>query len=160
MALLLAAQVLLSSIAGAQKAQGVATVPMASFVGTWVGTQTWAVDNPPPNAQGEQLVELTIEMVDGRLTGSMNPWFGGEDGATFTKVSIVGEELLASATIGKRVEPDQRARRDWKSRVTIEFRFKTQPNQRLVGTAAVIFDTTQWTRFQYDLGMKRAGTEP
>ena len=149
-------EALLLLIGGAQLAQGPATVPMASFVGTWVGTQTWAIENPPPSARGEQQVELTIDLADGKLTGFMNPWFGGEDGATFTNVNVVGDELRATAMIGKPPEAGQRVRRDWKSTVTIEFRFKTQPNNQLVGTADVMLDKTQWTKFRYELGKKRS----
>lgn len=147
---------ILLAVAGAQGFPNAATVPSASFVGTWVGTQSWAIENPPPNARGDQLVELSIEMVNGRLTGTMRPWFGGDDGATFTVVNVVGEELRATAVIGKPADPGQRVRRDWKSAVTIHFTFRTQPNNELVGTADVMLDGTRWMRFQYDLGRKRS----
>ena len=37
-----------------------------SFVGTWVGTQSWAMETPPPGANQQQPVSIMIEIVDGK----------------------------------------------------------------------------------------------
>ena len=41
-------------------AQQPAPVPLARFAGTWVGTQAWAIPNPPPGSRQDQPVTLTI----------------------------------------------------------------------------------------------------
>src|SRR5262245_7514642 len=78
-----------------------ATVSAQAFVGTWVGTQSWAIDAAPPGARQDQPVSVTIELVDGKIAGSMTPFMGGQDGATFTSAEIVGDELQASAVVGR-----------------------------------------------------------
>ena len=129
----------------------------SGFVGTWVGNQSWAIESPSPSAKEEQPVELTIELVDGKLTGFMNPWFGGSDGATFTDVKIVGEQLQAMAVVGKPPVPGQRGQRgNWKSAVRILFNLKTETNNKLVGTADVTLDNVKWLKFKYDLSRKRS----
>src|SRR5687768_17165435 len=99
----------------------------ASFVGTWVGVQTWASPGAPPSAKTPQQVTLNIELVDGKLVGTM-PFFGGSDVATFVDTNIVGDELAASAVVKRAPAPegaDQRpARRAWRDDFTITFRFK------------------------------------
>jgi hypothetical protein len=77
------------------------TAAPSTFVGTWVGTQAWAIENPSPSAKDEQPVELKIDVVGGQVVGFMTPWFGGSDGATFTQTSIDGEALKATAVVGK-----------------------------------------------------------
>jgi len=54
---------LLTAITSAQAPAPVA-VPAARFVGTWVGTQAWAIPNPPPGANNEQPVTLELQLVD------------------------------------------------------------------------------------------------
>ena len=49
-----------------QAARPAATVSPQAFVGTWVGTQSWAIEKPPPGARPDQPVSLTIDLVDGR----------------------------------------------------------------------------------------------
>src|SRR5688572_15524197 len=88
----------------------------SQFVGTWVGTQSWAIDSPPPNATTPQPVELTIESVNGKLAGVMTPFFGGSDGARFTDGQITAEGLKASAMMGRQT--------GWKTSVRIDFDFK------------------------------------
>src|SRR6185436_6167718 len=82
-------------------AQSPAAVPAARFVGTWVGTQAWAIKDPPPGANNEQPVTLDLQLVDGKITGTMRPFLGGDDGATITDATIVGEELRATAVVGR-----------------------------------------------------------
>src|SRR3954469_20396406 len=80
--------------------RGVAQEPPAlagRFVGTWVGTQSWAIADAPPGARQDQPVTLTIEIVDGKLVATMKPFLGGDDGASFIETKIVGDELQASA---------------------------------------------------------------
>ena len=84
-----------------QVPQPAPAVSLSRFVGTWVGTQSWAIQNPPPGARPDQPVTLTIELMDGKLVGSMVPFMGGQDGATFVESKIVGEELQVSAVVGR-----------------------------------------------------------
>jgi hypothetical protein len=119
------------------------------FVGTWVGTQTWAIDNPPANATTPQPVELNIELIDGKLVGAMTPFFGGGDGARFTDGRIEGDAFRAGAVMGRQT--------GWKTSVKIDFDFKvTGDRNRLVGTADVLMGDVKWTTFKYDLSRKRS----
>jgi hypothetical protein len=132
--------------------------PSAAFVGTWVGTQKWAIDSPSPSAKEDQPVELTIQVgPDGKLTGFMNPWFGGSDGATFTQTAIVGDELQAQAVVGKPPAAGARGQRgNWKSAVKIVFKLKNEGNNALAGTADVTLDNIKWLKFNYSLAKKRS----
>jgi hypothetical protein len=94
-------------------------VPVARFVGTWVGTQARAIAIPPPGVRQDQPVTLTIESVDGKMTGTMRPFLGGEEGATFTEVAIVGEELHATAVVSEARQG--RAGRGWKDPIRVAF---------------------------------------
>ena len=119
------------------------------FVGIWVGKQTWSVENPPANATTPQPVELTIELVDGKLVGVMTPFFGGSDGARFAEGKIVGEDLRASAVMGRPT--------GWKATVKVNFDFKvTGDRNQLVGTADVLMGDAKWTTFKYELSKKRS----
>ena len=64
-------------------------VSPATFAGTWVGLQTVA-NNTSPGVQEAQTVTMTIEVVDGKLVGTLTPFFGGNDGASFIDAQIVG----------------------------------------------------------------------
>lgn len=128
-----------------------------SFVGTWVGLQSWASENPSPSAKEEQPVELTIQLVDGKLAGFMNPFFGGSDGASFVDVKIVGDQLQASAVMGKPASGESgRQPKNWKSSVVILFNFKTETNNKLRGTADISLGDVKWLKFGYDLSRKRS----
>lgn len=153
------------------------TIPSRqSFVGTWVGTQSWAIETPPPGANQQQPVSITIEMVDGRLTGTMAPFMGGEDGVVFSDATLVGEELHATATFGnpnpdhvpvvedasdqqgdfKVVASNGRSRKQpWKETVTIDFSFRNE-GINMKGTATVSMNDMKWLSFNYDLSRKRA----
>lgn len=122
-------------------------VPMARFVGTWVGTQGWAIADPPPGSRQDQPVTLIIEIVDGKLRGTMKPFLGGEDGATFTDARIVGSELQAQAVVG-------RAGRG-RASTSVAFVF-TNEGLALKGTADVKMGNVPWTKFVYDLSRKRS----
>src|SRR5439155_24093434 len=78
-----------------------ATVSPQTFVGTWVGTQKWAIDQPPPGARQDQPVAITLEIAGGKLIGTIVPFMGGQDGATIVDSEIVGDELHATAVVGK-----------------------------------------------------------
>jgi hypothetical protein len=153
-------------------AQDPAALQPSRFAGTWVGTQSWAIANPPPGARADQPVALTIEVVDGRMTGTMTPFLGGEEGASFTEAAIVGEELRATAVIGgsrPRVDagdPDaapgagRGGRRgggpgNWKDAVVVTFTFRND-GVRLEGRADVRLGDVPWLAFTYDLGRKRS----
>ena len=128
----------------------------STFVGTWVGTQSWAIDNPSPSAKEEQPIELKIDLVDGKLTGFMNPWFGGSDGATFTQTAIEGDVLKATAIVGKPPAPGGRGRGNWKSSVKIFFSFKNDFKDSMSGTANVMMNDVKWLKFNYTLSKKRS----
>jgi hypothetical protein len=121
--------------------------PLARFVGTWVGTQGWAIPNPPPGSRQDQPVTLVIENVDGTLRGTLRPFLGGEDGATFAEAKVVGEELHALAVSGR----GGRGR----SQTTVSFTFTNQ-GLLLKGTADVKMGGVPWMTFNYDLSRKRS----
>ena len=147
-----------------------------SFVGTWVGTQSWSIDPPPPGANQQQPVSITIEIVDGKLRGTMAPFMGGEDGVVFNDATLVGEELRATAVFGN-PNPDQvpvvedasdqqgdfkivasngRSRKQpWKETVKVDFVFKNEGID-MKGTATVSMNDMKWLSFNYDLSKKRA----
>jgi hypothetical protein len=133
------------------------SAPPSTFVGTWVGTQAWAIDSPSPSAKEEQPVELKIELVGGQIIGFMNPWFGGSDGATFVQTTIEGDQLKAMAVVGKPPAPGARVQRgNWKNDVKILFNFKSDFKDSLTGTADVMMNDTKWLKFTYNLSKKRS----
>ena len=158
------------------------TAPSVSpqvFVGTWVGTQSWNVGAPPPGASQSQPVSLVIDFVGGKFVGTLTPFMGGNDGATFVEAHIVGDELVATAAFGHppavegsngakaaapvveeeeapRIVPTTRARRpSWKDTVKIQFVFKADRFD-LAGTSDVTMNDVKWLTFKYDLSKKRA----
>jgi hypothetical protein len=139
-------------------AQTPAAVPAARFVGTWVGTQAWAISNPPPGANNEQPVTLELQLVDGRITGTMRPFLGGDEGATITASTIVGEELRATAVVG-RPRPTAGRRGGGAAGGTggtrIAFVFRND-GVKMTGTADVRMGEVPWTKFKYELGKKRS----
>jgi hypothetical protein len=139
-------------------AQAPAAVPAARFVGTWVGTQAWAISNPPPGANNEQPVTLELQLVDGRITGTMRPFLGGDEGATITESTIVGEELRATAVVG-RPRPTAGRRGGGAAGGTggtrIAFVFRND-GVKMTGTADVRMGEVPWTKFKYELGKKRS----
>ena len=144
--------VLCASVLSAQQ-----PVPAARFEGTWVGTQAWAIENPPPGSRQDQPVTLELEVVDGKITGTMIPFLGGEDGATIVDATIVGEELRATAVAGQ-PRPQAAGRRGgggWKDPIRIAFVFKNA-GVKMTGTADVRMGDVPWMKFAYDLGKKRA----
>jgi hypothetical protein len=162
-----------------QAARPAATVSTQAFVGTWVGTQSWAIEKPPPGARPDQPVSLTIDLVDGKLFGTMTPFLGGDDGATFVDAEIVGDRLQASAMVGKprpaaagrasagdegqQAAPAARGRGGrrggaplgWKEQSKIQFTFKPD-GVNLTGTAEVMLGDVKWLKFNYDLSKKRS----
>jgi hypothetical protein len=159
-----------------------ATVSPQAFVGTWVGTQRWSIENPPPGANQDQPVSITIELVDGKLTGTMTPFMGGDDGATFLEARIVGDELQASAGFrrvrpatgaagGGSVAPETVGEDDgpkpapagrgrgrgptWKDATKIQCTFAND-GLDLKGTADVTMNDVKWLTFSYDLSKKRS----
>jgi hypothetical protein len=157
--------------------QAPAPTPMARFAGTWVGTQSWAIENPPPGSRNDQPVTLIIDVTDGKLTGSMKPFLGGDDGATIVDAKIVGEELHATASVGR---PRQAGRRgapprpdagngadtgnapaqpgptgNWKNSVAVSFAFRND-GLNLTGAADVRLGDVPWMKFKYELSRKRS----
>jgi hypothetical protein len=131
-------------------------VSPATFVGTWVGLQTVA-NNTSPGVQQGQTVTMTIELVDGKLIGTLTPFFGGADGASFVDVEIAGEELKASAVVGKPAAAgggDGRGA-NWKSDTKIQFTLKAD-RTRMKGTADVQLSGVKWMQYTYDLEKKRS----
>ena len=145
-------------VAQEERAQGAVT--LQSFVGTWVGTQKWADDIKGPGPAEEQEVTLTIEEFNGKLVGSLTPFFGGSDGASFGSGDLVGDELRATGRIGqpKPGEPVAESRnqpRTWKGQTQIAFAFDVDRNN-LKGTADVTLNGVKWLRFNYSLNKKRS----
>jgi hypothetical protein len=156
-----------------------AAVSPQVFVGTWVGTQSWNVGVAPPGASQDQPVSLIIDYVNGKFVGTMIPFMGGNDGATFVEAHIVGDELVATAAFGHpppvegaggakaaapveeeegapRIVPTTRARRpSWKDTVKLQFVFKAD-RLDLKGTGDVTMNDVKWLKFNYDLSKKRA----
>ena len=100
---------------------------------------------------------LVIEVVDGKVTGSMEPFLGGDEGATFVAARMVGDELHATAVVG-RPRPTVGARRgppNWKDTVAIAFVFRNT-GVEMTGTADVTMGDVPWMKFQYQLGRKRS----
>jgi hypothetical protein len=126
-------------------------VPMARFVGTWVGTQSWAIADPPPGSRQDQPVTLVIESVNGTLRGTMTPFLGGEDGATFSDVTIVGNQLHALATAGRPRGPSA----GWKAPVKVAFAFRNE-GLALTGSADVKMGDVPWMKYSYELSRKRS----
>ena len=133
-------------------------VSPATFAGTWVGLQTVA-NNTSPGVQEAQTVTMTIELVDGKLAGTLTPFFGGDDGASFVDVEIVGEELKVSAIVGKpRAAAGGEGRGPapgWKSDTRIRFTLKAD-RTRMKGTADVELSGVKWMQYNYDLEKKRS----
>jgi hypothetical protein len=146
---------------GLPELAAVQNVPSNRFEGTWVGVQRWAIDNPSPGAQEDQPVVLTIETVDGTLVGTMTPFFGGADGASFVGGQIVGDELRVMGVMGKpqgstdATTFTRNLRGGWKDNVKILFNFRTERTE-LVGTADVLMDDVKWLKFKYELSRKRS----
>ena len=131
-------------------------VPAARFVGAWVGTQGWDIPNPPPGANNEQPVTLELQLADGKLTGTMRPFLGGDEGATITDATIVGEELRATAIVGRpRPNAGRGGGRGGNSAIRITFVFRND-GVKMTGTADVRMGDVPWTKFKYDLGKKRS----
>ena len=129
------------------------------FIGTWVGTQAWAIKDPPPGANNEQPVTLELQIVDGKIAGTMRPFLGGEDGATITDATIVGDELRATAVVG-RPRPVNAGRRGGgtpggNGAVRIAFVFRND-GVKMSGTADVRMGDVPWTKFSYKLEKKRS----
>ena len=133
-------------------------VSPATFAGTWVGLQTVA-NNTSPGVQEAQTVTMTIELVNGKLAGTLTPFFGGDDGASFVDVEIVGEELKVSAIVGKpRAAAGGEGRgpaAGWKSDTRIRFTLKAD-RTRMKGTADVELSGVKWMQYNYDLEKKRS----
>ena len=133
-------------------------VSQGTFVGTWVGLQTVAGNNSP-GVQEAQTVTMTIDLVDGKLVGTLTPFLGGNDGAVFVDGQIVGEELKASAMVGKPPAVGGAEGRGagpaWKSDTKIQFTLKAD-RTRMKGTGEVALGGVKWMQYSYDLEKKRS----
>jgi len=155
------AVIVISVLSGrAQEERAERSVTPQSFVGTWVGTQKWADEIKSPGPAEDQEVTLTIEEFNGKLVGTIAPFFGGSDGASFGNGDLVGEQLKATGRIGqpKPGEPVAESRnqpRTWKGQTQIAFAFDVDRNN-LKGTADVTLNGVKWLRFTYELSRKRS----
>jgi hypothetical protein len=148
--------VVFSASAAAAQAPAAPAVPAARFVGTWVGTQAWAISNPPPGANNDQPVTLDLRIVDGKITGTMRPFLGGEDGATIVEADIVGEELRATAVVGRpRPAGGRRGAGAGNGTIAIAFVFRND-GLKMTGTADLRMGDVPWTKFSYKLEKKRS----
>ena len=148
----------------AQQETTAAAVQPALFAGTWVGTQAWAIEDPPPGASQDQPVTLELQVVDGKITGTMKPFLGGADGATITAAAIVGEELRATAVVGHpRAQVAGRGGGGggpkWKDLIRISFVFRTA-GVKMAGTADLQMGNVPWAKLSYDLEMKQSQKPP
>ena len=142
-----------------------ATVSPQGFVGTWVGTQKWAIDTPPPGARQDQPVALTLELAGEKIIGTLTPFMGGQDGATIIDSEIIGDELRATAVIGKprpageggrgRGGRGAAAQTNWKDDSRIQLVLKND-GLAITGTADVTLNGVKWLKFTYDLSKKRS----
>ena len=111
--------------------------------------------------QEGQTVTMTIELVDGKLVGTLTPFFGGNDGARFVDVKIAGEELKASAVVGKApvagppAQPRGGRGSRWKSDTSIQFTLRAD-RTHMKGTADVELGGVKWMQYNYDLEKKRS----
>jgi hypothetical protein len=134
-------------------------VSPATFVGTWVGLQTVSQNTSPGIVEG-QTVTLTIDVVGEKLVGTLTPFFGGSDGATFVDSQIVGEELRASAFLGRPPVSDSGGGRGgqqpaWKNDTKIQLTLRAD-RIHLTGTANVELGGVKWMQYNYDLEKKRS----
>ena len=143
-----------------------ATVSAQTFVGTWVGTQKWAIDSPPPGARQEQPVALTLELAGTKIIGTLTPFVGGQDGATIVDSEIIGDELRATAVMGKPRPADAAAggrggrggaglSANWKDGTKIQLVLKND-GVAMTGTADLTLNDVKWLKFTYDLSKKRS----
>jgi hypothetical protein len=119
---------------------------VSRFEGTWVGLQTWTVDDNP-SAREPQPVTLTLEERGGALTGSMAPFLGLRSGVAITEAEIVGDELHATASVARG--------RGWQGTFDVKFHFSNDADA-LTGTADVAFGEVPWLKFDYELSRKRS----
>jgi hypothetical protein len=131
------------------------------FVGEWVGLQTWAIDNPPPNIHQPQPVTVRIEVLDEKVVGVIMPFMGGEDGASFVDGRVVDGELHGRGLIGPPRLPNSAPpspNTGWKESVSIEFSFVATggSNDELIGTADVLMGEVPWMKYRYELKKKRS----
>jgi opacity protein-like surface antigen len=156
---ILAAVLFVAILFAPAAAQQDAAVQPARFAGTWVGTQAWAIKDPPPGASKDQAVTLDLQVVDGKVTGTMKPFLGGEDGATIVDASIVGDELRATAVVGRPRTPTAGRGRGgaggFKDATRIAFVFRVD-GVKMTGSADVQMGDVPWMKFSYDLGKKRS----
>lgn len=134
-------------------------VPAARFAGTWVGGQAWALADRPPGSSQDQPVTLTLDVVEGKVIGTLVPFLGGDEGATIVDSVIVGNELRATAVVGTPAvtQPDGRRTggpRGWKDPVRVAFVFRND-GVEMTGTADVRMGDVPWLKFTYELGKKR-----
>ena len=154
LALALVSLVVIGTHAGAQQTEPVA---ITRFIGTWVGTQAWAIESPPPGARHDQPVTLAVAMTDGKVTGSLTPFLGSEEGATFVDVKLVGDELHATAIVGRPRAAGARGRAPsgWKESTQVTFIFRNL-DLNMSGTADVMLGEVPWMKLEYELSRKRS----
>jgi hypothetical protein len=168
---------LISLLAGVPQASPApAAASPQVFVGTWVGTQAWNVGTAPPGTSSDQPVSITIAYQNGKLTGTLTPFMGGDDGLVFTETHIVGDELRVTAAFARppapaggvppkaepveeeglpRVVPARVRRPTWKDTVTVALVLKAD-RLDLKGTADVRMNDVKWLAFTYDLSKRRS----
>ena len=134
------------TFAGVGNLEAQDSVSLSQFAGTWVGLQTWTVDNP--SAQEPQPVTLTLEVEDGELTGSMTPFLGSAQPLVISEARVVGNELHATVD-------SSRSWNRWQQNVNITFTF-SQEAEELTGTANIRMGEVPWLELDYNLSRKRS----
>jgi hypothetical protein len=132
--------------AGAGNLAAQDSASLSQFAGTWVGLQTWTIDNP--SATEPQPVTLTLEMVDGNLTGSITPFLGSAQGLAITQARVVGDELHLSAD-------SSQSRNRWQRDVGVSFKL-IQEAEELTGSANLTMGDVPWLELDYKLSRKRS----
>ena len=128
----------------------------------------------------DQPVSLTIDLVDGKLFGTMTPFLGGDDGATFVERGDC-RQSVAGAGDGRqshvRRQPDGVCRRrrsaggaaaggrggrragaplGWKEQSKIQFDVQARRRQPHRHGATCMLGDVKWLKFNYDLSKKRS----
>jgi len=95
-------------------------------------------------------------VTDGRITGTLKPFLGGEEGAALVDATVAGDELRATAVVGApRPAGARRGAANWKEGVAVDFTFKND-GVNLKGRAEVTLGEVPWLAFRYDLNKKRS----
>jgi hypothetical protein len=121
---------------------------LTRFAGVWTGTQLWKTSSPSPYTREGQPVSLEIRVSGDTISGSITPFLGMAEGATFSRARITGSQLRATAIIGAPRETGNSS--NWPDSVVSSFEFNLDGND-LAGTAQLNMGEVPWLKFEYRL---------